>query len=508
MSGIRINILANFAGQAWSALMTLALVPVYIKFLGIEAYGLIGFYAMLQGILVVLDFGLGQTLNRELARYSAMPEKAGDARNLVRTLEVGYWAIGIALGTALLMAAPSIAGHWIKADAIPANVIRQTVMTMGIVVALQWPISFYQSGLMGLQQQALLNSIQIAMSTFNAIGVLLIMWLVSSTITAFFAWQIVSGGASVMLSAFFLWRRLPPAPFRPRLTPYLIRDVWRFAAGLSGITLSATILTQLDKAILSNLLSLEMFGYYTLAGVVAKGLYMFITPVFNALFPRFSALAAAGDHATLARLYRQGSQLMATLVLPMAAVLALFSYDVLLLRTRSTETATNTSPIASILVIGTALNGLMNLPYALQLAYGWTSIGLRINILFIITLVPAIFFMATYYGAAGAATVWVALNGIYMLVGVPLTHRRLLRGEAGRWFVEGVVMPLSAVLLVVGSGRWLMTIPTSPTMTLVSLLTVLFAALAAAALATPQIRSWLLFGCRKQYQSMLKRLTA
>ena len=116
--------------------------------------------------------------------------------------------------------------------------------------------------------------------------------------------------------------------------------------------------------------------------------------------------------------------------------------------------------------------------------------------------------MATYYGAAGAATVWVALNGIYMLVGVPLTHRRLLRGEAGRWFVEGVVMPLSAVLLVVGSGRWLMTIPTSPTMTLVSLLTVLFAALAAAALATPQIRSWLLFGCRKQYQSMLKRLTA
>ena len=73
MSSLKINILANFAGQAWSGLLTLALVPVYIKFLGIEAYGLIGFYAMLQGMLVVLDFGLGQTLNRELARYSALP---------------------------------------------------------------------------------------------------------------------------------------------------------------------------------------------------------------------------------------------------------------------------------------------------------------------------------------------------------------------------------------------------------------------------------------------------
>src|SRR3972149_8616428 len=116
MSGISINLLANFAGQAWSALMTLALVPVYIKFLGIEAYGLIGFYAMLQGILVVWDFGLGQTLNRELARYSAMPEKAGDARNLVRTLETGYWAIGIAIGTAPVEAGPFIDGDLVKDD--------------------------------------------------------------------------------------------------------------------------------------------------------------------------------------------------------------------------------------------------------------------------------------------------------------------------------------------------------------------------------------------------------
>ena len=105
MNGLKINILANFSGQTWSALLTLALVPVYIKFLGIEAYGLIGFFAMLQGMLVVLDLGLGQTLNRELARYSALSKNASEVRNFVRTLEVGYWVIGIVIGTALLTAA-------------------------------------------------------------------------------------------------------------------------------------------------------------------------------------------------------------------------------------------------------------------------------------------------------------------------------------------------------------------------------------------------------------------
>jgi O-antigen/teichoic acid export membrane protein len=75
--------------------MGLAFVPLYIKFLGIEAYGLIGFFAMLQASFQILDLGLSQTMNREMARYSALRDKAGEARDLVRTLEVVYWAIGL-----------------------------------------------------------------------------------------------------------------------------------------------------------------------------------------------------------------------------------------------------------------------------------------------------------------------------------------------------------------------------------------------------------------------------
>mgnify|MGYP001572637190 FL=1 len=56
------------------------------------------------------------------------------------------------------------------------------------------------------------------------------------------------------------------------------------------------MLTQLDKVILSKMLTLKTFGYYILAGVVGNGLSgVLITPMFNTIFPRFSALVAAID---------------------------------------------------------------------------------------------------------------------------------------------------------------------------------------------------------------------
>src|SRR5882724_2441159 len=491
MSRLAVNVVANLVGQGWSVLISLVVVPLYLGLLGIEAYGLIGFYVMLQGLAQVLDLGLSPTMNREMARYSAQPEKAAEARDLVRTLEVAYWAIGIGIGAGIVMAAPFIARHWLQASVISEGDVQQALMLMGLVVALQWPLSFYGSGLMGLQKQVLCNVVAIPVSTVSNGGAVLLLWLFSPTITAFFAWQVLVGAVNVAIVTILMWRSLPHCDRAPRFDFGLLRNVWKFAAGMGGLGLSAIILTQLDKVILSKLLSLEMFGYYTLAGVLGRSLYALITPVFNAFFPRFSTLVARDDEDALKRLYHRGSQLMATLVIPVAAVVSLFSYELLWLWTGNVGTARNAAPIASVFVIGTALNGLVNLPYALQLAYGWTPISLYINSFFILTLVPTIVYATLHYGPVGAAAVWVALNTIYMLAGVPLTHRRLLKGEAWHWFRDDICPPLLATLLVVGLSRWTLAGPLSPLASFLSLSLVLLCALLAAASVAPGVRGWM-----------------
>jgi O-antigen/teichoic acid export membrane protein len=492
MTLFKSNLLANFAGAGWGTLVGLACTPIYIKLMGIEAYGLVGFYVMLAGISGILDFGLSPATSREMARYSVLPEKAGEARDFVRTLEIGYWATGILLGAIFFLGAPYISIHWFRNGDLPPGDIRSSVMFMGVLVALQRPLSLYQSGLMGLQRQVFLNGIMIATSTLGSVGALLALWFVAPTIRVYFIWQIIVCLLQVILTTIALWNYLPASGSPARVVPGLLRKVWRFAAGMSGITITALVLMQLDKIILSRLLPLKTFGYYILACAVSNGLTgLIITPVFNAIFPRFSFLVASRDQRGLSDLYHASTQVMAVLILPAAAVIALFSQEIMILWTRNTEIASQTAPIVSVLVIGTALNGLMNPPYALQLSHGWTRIGLVINTFFILTMVPTIFLAINWYGPVGAAFVWVLLNGIYMAFGVPITHRRLLKGEAVRWFTKDVGFPLFGAVLVPLLGRSLLHRPLQaiPTFTVIAL--VLMVSTAAAALASPAIRGWL-----------------
>ena len=84
---IRNNILANVAGRVWVALMNFAFVPVYLRCLGAEGYGLIGVFATMMSIFTVLDLGFGATVKRELARLGGTPDGLSEARTLLRTLE-------------------------------------------------------------------------------------------------------------------------------------------------------------------------------------------------------------------------------------------------------------------------------------------------------------------------------------------------------------------------------------------------------------------------------------
>src|ERR1051325_5122223 len=145
------------------------------------------------------------------------------------------------------------------------------------------------------------------------------------------------------------------------------------------IALLSIGLTQLDKIVLSRMLSLTAFGYYAIAAAVAASLYRIITPVFTALFPRFSQVVAAGEGEGLAALYHRASKLVVVVVVPAAIFIAAFSAEVLLLWTRNGAIAANAHLVLSLLILGTAVNGVMTIPYALQLAHGWTRLSAAPN---------------------------------------------------------------------------------------------------------------------------------
>ena len=64
------NILANYASQLYVTIIGIVMVPLYIKYMGSEAYGLVGFFSMLQAWFGLLDMGLTPTMSREAARFN------------------------------------------------------------------------------------------------------------------------------------------------------------------------------------------------------------------------------------------------------------------------------------------------------------------------------------------------------------------------------------------------------------------------------------------------------
>ncbi len=166
---------------------------------------------MLQGMVQVMDLGLSPTMNREMARYSVQPEKADEARDLVRTLELGYCLIGLMIGVVLVTASPWVAAHWIKPSGIPVAGVRHALMLMGILAALQWPVSFYQGGLLGLRKQVHFNVLRTIASTVTNGGAVLVLWFISPTIQAFFLWLVVTNAVALVSWTVLLWKSLPAA---------------------------------------------------------------------------------------------------------------------------------------------------------------------------------------------------------------------------------------------------------------------------------------------------------
>ncbi|WP_254565182.1 lipopolysaccharide biosynthesis protein [Oscillatoria sp. HE19RPO] len=453
------NLIANYLGQVWNALMGLAFLPLYIHYIGIESYGLIGLFGVITASLSLLDMGMTPTLSREMARFTGGEHTPESIRDLLRSIEIITFSIAAVIAVTLTLSSHWLASSWLQAKDLPVAIVSQSFSIMGLVAALRFVETIYRSSLVGLQRQVLFNAINSFLATLRGLGSVAILAWFSTTIQAFFLWQGLVSIVTLATLSCTIYSILPKAKRPGRFSWQVLRQIWGYAGGIMGITFLSMLLTQVDKVLLSKLLTLTEYGYYTLAATVAGALYMLISPISQAWFPRLTQLFAAEDFPKLTRTYHQGAQLVTVVLGTSALVLIFFSETFLQLWTQNSELAQHTAPLLRLLVLGNMLNGLMWIPYQTQLAYGWTRLGLQTNIVAVSFIVPAILWMTPRYGAVGAAWAWVSLNAGYVLIGVHFMYRRILKTEKWLWYREDVGYPLISALSVVWIIRWSLPVP-------------------------------------------------
>ena len=442
------HLIANYLGQGWTALMGLAFIPLYIKYLGIESYGLIGLFAVLTTCLGLLDMGMTPTLSREMARFTGGSHGAESIRDLLRSIEILTFSIALLIAVGVALCAPWIATYWLSGEKLPVHIVIQSITIMGIVSALRFVETIYHGSINGLQRQVLFNIANSSIATLRGLGAVAILVWVSPTIQAFFLWQGLLSFITLGILASLTYSSLPPINRRARFSPNALRSVWRFAGGMFVISFLALLLTQVDKVLLSKLLTLGEYGYYALAAAVAGALSMLIWPITQSVYPRFCELHVADDRAMLADTYHKSAQLVSVLAGSAAIVMILYGEMFLQLWTQNASLASRTAPMLSLLVLGNLLNGLMWIPFQTQLAHGWTSLSVKVNVVAVAVVVPAILLVTPRYGAIGAAWVWAGLNFGYVLIAAQFMYGRILRSEKWSWYIQDLLMPLGSGLSV------------------------------------------------------------
>ena len=449
------TVLMSYVGQVYAALIALAAMPFYLHYLGAEAFGLVGFYVMLQAWAQLLDMGLTPALSRELSRYRAGDSTATDAWALVRMLEWLFGVVAVLFAALAFLARDWVALGWLHPDRLPPDEVALSIAIMGAMVGMRWLVGLYRGGLVGLEEQVRLQAAGMLIATLKAVGVLLALGHIEASARVFFLYQGVVAIAELLLFMAMFYKAMPRSGARiyPRWGE--LRQVGHFAGGMAFLSAMWVAIMQVDKLVLSRALSLADYGYFSLAVTVASGVMLLSAPLHQAVQPRFAILAIQGQELELTRLYRIVTQFTVALMCALAGTMALFAEPLLLAWTGDAEAARRAGPILFWYALGNGIAGLLAVPFLLQYAYGKLRLHIIANAIFGLFWLPAVIYTASAYGAVGTGVAWLLGNLIFLLIWPIRVHACFMPALSWAWLGRDVGLVALVVAVGLFVARWI-----------------------------------------------------
>lgn len=447
-SVLRKNLVANYCSQIYVIGISIVLIPVYIGYMGIEAYALIGIFAVLQTWLALLDAGITPTITREASRHKVGEVSGSQFRYILGGFEKICFVVGAIAGLVLASAAPFLARSWFKTTDIPIEEIETSIVYMAAIIALRLAANPHRGVIIGFENQVWLSKFVAVFSTLRFVGVLVVLAYIGSTPEHFFGYQAVVALLETTLLILFARRQLPEREADEGAHESLFKTIASFGLVIAFTNALWVGVTQTDKLVLSAILPLKEYGYFVVAIVVTSGITAFSTPMATAILPRLSSLVASNKKSTLISVYRDSTQFAAVLVTPIVWTLVLFSHEIILLWTADIALTEYTAPIVKLYAAGNGLMIFTAFAYYLQFAYGNLRLHVVGSILYLCLLAPLSIWAASTYGGVGAGVVWLSVNIVYALFWVALVHRVYLPGIHTKWILEDILPVVIPVLCV------------------------------------------------------------
>lgn len=351
----------------------------------------------------------------------------------------------------LLLSSKWIASNWLTAELLSLEEVTFAVQVMALSVALRWLCGLYRGVVTGSEKLVWLSVFNVFVATMRFIAVFFSMWLYGFTPKVFFIHQMIVA-FSELIGIWLIVRKLTP-----RVDDNKEAIGWSFKPVIPLLKFSLTIaftssvwvlVTQTDKLILSGILPLDEYGYFTLAVLVASGIMVISGPVSSAIMPRMARLHAENKSDEMLKLYRNSTQLVSVIAGSAAIVIAVCAEPLLYLWTKNKELVENSAPILQLYAIGNGMLALSAFPYYLQYALGNLRYHLFGNAFMVLLLIPLVIYSAQHYGGKGAGWVWLSVNLFYLLLWASFVHFKLAKNLVFKWVICDVLLILLPTAMV------------------------------------------------------------
>lgn len=316
------NTLSNYARVLLRLGSGVVLFRLTFQYLDAETFGFYSLLWSLFGFTVLLDFGLGFTVQKAMAGAAA----EGNFTQASRLLATVFWSFVI-LGTIVAAAA------WLGVDAFLLRThvpvarsaeCRTAYFVFFGFLAAGFPCGLFPEVLRGLQRIDLINWLQIG-------GVILNFALMAVALTQRWSFPLVmlvsvaSAVGPSLAAAWFIFPLAPGLSVHPRHFHLgSVQGVLSFSLVAYLVTFTNLIMARTDQAVIGFTIGVAFVAAYQAGYKAAEMFNLFAVQLQDALSPAAARLQAQGNRTALRHLLIANTRMTVALVVPLGALCAVY----------------------------------------------------------------------------------------------------------------------------------------------------------------------------------------
>lgn len=446
------NTLFNTVGQVIPMFAAVVAIPILVRHLGTERFGVLTLAWAIIGYFTLFDLGLSRALTHAVATELALDD---GERNLAEVAWSSLWlmlALGLVAGSVLALLTPWIVTHGLN---VPSALMDESRTTLFLLAA-SMPLIITNAGFRGLleahQDFGAATALRVPLGVFSFVGPLIVLPF-STRLPPIVALLIVGRVLTWLAHLFVCLRRYPYLRARRKIRSATVIPLIRLGGWMTASNIVSPLMNYLDRFLVGAILPMAAVAHYVTPYELITKLSLFPQSLMGVLFPAFASTYAR-DRERTAALFGRSLRVLLLFMFPLALTAVLFAREGLSAWVGA-DFARESAPVLRWLAVGVFINSMAHAPFNVLQGTGRPDLTGKLHLVELPLYLAALYTLAQHFGLVGVAMAWVlriTLDAVALMIlaarRVPSVSRPII--VIGVWTVAalavlGAAVPLSGM---------------------------------------------------------------